>query len=309
MKHLAFFLFCLSIASCTSAGKKTGSDSAVPAKYQKAFKTALNDLENEQYESAIKGFKNIAQKEEQGFLHLSALFNVGSAYQKLKKCNDAQKVFSEISEKSKEDSIFKVQSLMQLHYAHECLGEPEKALNALKLAVKKEDQLNETSRLVEVPARLSILYAQMKQDSQSLVFRDKAFEGIKKIKSPIKDKRIVAQTAAKLFFIMGQSLVHPDSIKMNQYLLALPHYQIYLIQSYLLEDPLWSPQAKKELKSLYEKLWLAYKKLPKNKKMRHKNQIIKVIGDFQKIAKSSHSPKLNKFLSVSINPFVHKFEL
>lgn len=292
--------------SCTSTRKQP---QFIPAQYKKAFQVAMNDLESGRYNEAIEGFENITQQQQEGFIYYSALFNIGSAYQKLKQCEKSKEIFSLIAEKIDDYSIFKAQSLLQLHYAYECLGETERALSALKSADKRKDKLNETSQLVEIPSRFSILYAQLENNNQSLFFRDKAFDGIKKIKFPIKDKAILDQVVAKLFYIMGHSLVRASSIKMKQYLLAFSHHQIYLIQSYLLNDLFWSPKAEQELSQLYEKLWLAYKKLSNKDQVKHKNQIIKILSDFQKIAQESHSPKLNKLLSSITDKAVDRFKL
>ena len=297
------------LASCMSPQKSRLSDKkALAGRQQKHFENALSDMEGGRFKSSIKGFEKIIAETENEFLHQSARFNIASIHQQTGECKKSIKILNPLIDSIKKKSIFKAQALIQLHYAYECLGETKKALDTLETADKNKDKLAEVSRLVEIPGRLSILYAQVKQDNQNLIFRDRALDGIQTIKMPIKDNKMIDQTAARLFYIMGRSFVKPEFLKIAPYLLALPHRQMYLIQSYLSESRSQGP-AEEELNLLYEKLWLAYKKLPENKKNLYKNDIIKALSDFQKIARESHSPKLTAFVSKLSNKAVRRFRL
>ena len=297
MKKTLLLIFLLFLTSCFSAEKKLQNQFSIPPKYKQEFKSALDSLESGRYQLAIEGFESVARKQKTGHLKWSALFNAGSAYLHLGKCQKSKSVLSELVQQVDDDYKFKPQILLQLHYSYECLSEPRKALAVLKDVDKRRALLGDEVRLVEIPARFSILYVQIKNDNQALHFQNLALKGLKTIKSSIKDTDVLARTAAKLFHIMGRSRVHEKHLKIREYLLALPYHQIYLTQSFLLSDSVWAPQSKAELKNLYSKLWPAYKKLPANQKKTYKNKIIQSINNFQKIARDSHSKELENLLS------------
>lgn len=283
--------------ACSSADKKSKQALSIPPQYQKEFKSALNNLESGRYQLAVEGFTALAKKQKTGHLRWSSLFNAGSAYLKLKQCHKSKAVLSGLVREVDDNYNFKPQILLQLHYSYECLNEPRKALAVLKDVDKRKSVLSEETQLVEIPARFSILYAQIKNNSQALFFQNLALKGLQTIKSSIKDEVTLKRTASKLFYIMGHSRVHEQHIKMHEYLMALPYHQIYLTQSFLLSDSVWSPQSKEELKSLYSKLWPSYRQLPVSQKKLYKNKIIQSINNFQKIAHDSHSKELEKLLS------------
>ena len=297
MKKILVLIFLLFTVSCSSTGKKMRQTTAVSPQYKRDFKSALDYLETGRYRQAAEGFTNLAKKQKSGHLKWSALFNAASAYLKLGQCRQSQTVLSDLVQQVDDDYNFKAQILLQLHYSYECLSEPHKALAVLKNADKRKSSLSEEARLVEIPARFSILYAQIKNKSQALFFQNLALEGMKTVKSAIKDEILLKRTASKLFYVMGHSRVNKQHIKIHEYLLALPYHQIYLTQSFLLSDSVWSLQSKKELKSLYSKIWPAYKKLPSRQKKMYKSKIIQSINNFQKVARDSRSKELESLLS------------
>ena len=297
MKNIFLIIIFLLFNGCSSVDKKSQQSVSIPLQYQKEFRSALNSLERGRYQLAIEGFTALAEKQKTGHLRWSSLFNVGSAYLKLKQCERSKKVLSSLITEVDDNYNFKPQILLQLHYSYECLSEPHKALAVLKDVDKRKSNLSEEAQLVEIPARFSILYAQIKNKSQALFFQNLALKGLQTIKSSIKDEVTLKRTASKLFYIMGHSKVHEQNINIHEYLMALPYHQIYLTQSFLLSDSVWSPQSKEELKGLYSKLWPAYRKLSASQKKIYKNKIIKSINNFQKIAHDSHSTELERLLS------------
>lgn len=297
MKKILLLVFLLFLSSCSSADKKAQKQLSVSPRLKREFKVAMDNLERGRYQLAIEGFESIAKKQKTGHLKWSSLFNAGSAYLKLKKCQKSKTVLSDLAKQVDDKYNFKPQVLLQLHYSYECLNEPRKALAVLKTVDKNRYPLMEEVKLVEIPARFSILYAQIKNSNQALFFQNLALKGLQTIKSSIKDEVILKNTASKLFYIMGHSRVHEQHIKIHEYLLALPYHQIYLTQSFLLSDPIWSSQSKEELTGLYSKLWPAYKRLPEKQKKLYKGKIIQSINNFQKIARDSHSKELESLLS------------
>ena len=297
MKNILLLIFLMSLSACSSVDKSSQKAMSIPPKYKREFKSALDNMESGRYQLAVKGFEAIAKKQKTGHLRWSSLFNAGSAYLKLKKCHKSRAVLSKLAKEVDDDYNFKTQILLQLHYSYECLNEPRKALAVLKDVDKRKSSLSEEVKLVEIPARFSILYAQIKNNNQALFFQNLALNGLQTVKSSIKDEVTLKRIASKLFYIMGHSRVHEQHIKIHEYLMALPYHQIYLTQSFLLADSVWSPQSKEELRNLYSKLWPAYKKLPANQKKLYKSKIIQSINNFQKIAHDSHSKELEDLLS------------
>ena len=297
MKKTLLSIFLLFFNSCSSADKRPQNQFSAPPKYKKEFQSALDNLESGRHRLAIEGFESVARKQKTGHLKWSALFNAGSAYLRLGQCDKSKSVLSNLAKQVDDDYNFKPQILLRLHYSYDCLSDPHKALAVLKEADKRRSVLADEVKLVEIPARFSILYAQTGDDSQALRWQNLALQGLKTVKSSIKDGAVLTRTAAKLFYIMGRPYTHHQHLKIHEYLLALPYHQIYLTQSFLLSDAVWTSQSQKELENLYSKLWPAYKKLPANQKKTYKNKIIQSISNFQKIAHDSHSKELEDLLS------------
>ena len=308
MKKTFLLIFLLIAVSCSSIEQKPQKTLSVSPQYKREYKSALENMESGRYQLAVEGFTALAEKQKNGPSKWSALFNVGSAYLKMRKCRQSKKVLSDLVKQVDDDYNFKGRIFLQLHYAYECLSESRKALVELKNADKKKSTLSEEVSRVEIPARFSILYAQLKANSQALFFQNLALKGLHTIKSAIKDEATLKRTASKLFYIMGHSQVHEEHIKINEYLLALPYHQIYLTQSFLLSDPVWSAESKKELKKLYNKLWPAYKKLSDNQKKIYRGKIIQSINNFQKIARDSRSQELEDLLSSIVSKALTKMK-
>ena len=309
MKSFFILFYSLFLFACTSINKKNNPQfSNISPEIKKKFQDSIRLMERGRYKNAIQGFRAVTEKHPRGLLNWSARFNIASSYQKMKNCKKSKEIFSLLTDDI-EDSAFKTQALLQLHYSYECLGNLEMSLLVLKDVEKKDRNLDESSRLVEIPARFSILYAQMQNEKKSLFYANKAFEGIELVKAPIKDTAIAEKTASKLFYFMGRSLVKGSVLNLEHYLPAFPHHQIYLVQSYLLNDPLWSPQAEKELKHLYDKLWSAYKKTSEKKKPIYKHKVIQNITKFQTLVRDSSSPSLNKLSASIIKKAARQFQL
>ena len=147
---------------------------------------------------------------------------------------------------------------------------------------------------MEIPSRYSILYTQLNKKNESFNYQNKAFNGIKKIKSRIKDDRLLNEKGAQLFYLMGRSSSHPKYLQIKFYLNALPLHQIYLVQAMTLSHSTWSQMAQEELYSLYSNLWKAYEKLSKNQKLLHQNKIMGFFERFTKILKRKHQLQTQK---------------
>ena len=304
-KYIFTVLSVLCFVSCKTT---TNAISDLSAQHQMEFKTALEHLEGERYSLAISQFESLAEKIKKGDVHWSAMYNVGSAYEKLNRCKKAEKIFSELAKNNNGNKVFEAQALLRLSYVNDCLGQPQRALIILKDAESRQKYLTETAKYVEIPARFSILYAQLDNKTQAMQFQNIALSGIQTLKAPIKDEKLVNQTVAKLFYIMGQVKSHGPLIQIHQYLSAFPYYQMYLVQSYLLADPRWSPLAKKELASLYQKLWLTYQKLSKKQKQTYQNDIFKQLRDLHTLALESESKELKAFQTFIFNKYHIKFK-
>ena len=309
MKSFFLLFYSLFVFACTSINKKNNQQfSNTPPEVKKKFQDSIRLMESGRYKNAIQGFSAIIKNNKKGLLNWSARFNIASSYQKMKNCEKSKEIFSKLAGDI-DDSAFKTQALLQLHYAYECLGDLEMSLLVLKDVEKKDRNLSESSRLVEIPARFSILYAQTQNEKKSLFYANKAFEGIEFVKAPIKDSTIASKMASKLFYFMGRSLVTGASLNLKHYLLAFSHHQIYLVQSYLLSDPLWSPQAEKELGRLYDKLLPAYQKSAAKKKLLYKHKVIQNITKLQTLARDSSSIPLNKLSASIIKKTARQFQL
>ena len=299
IKITLVYFIALWMISCSTLSKRASEEEQlVSKKYSNEFKKALAFMEDQRFSLAIKGFQSIlSQKIPSGPFKWSILFNIGSSYLLNKDCLDAKKTLQDLAYQTNNKYKFRGQVLLQLHYTHECLGETHQALAVLGSIEEENSQLSERVRQIEIPARYSILHASLGNRKQAFIYQDKALEGLKKIKQPIRDKKIVNELAAQSFYIMGRSFAHPSHVKLNHLLNALPYHQIYLSQSFLISEPIWTSLARKEINKLHEIVFTAYKKIPFNKKSLYKGSMMKTLNNFQKIANESQNTELKKILS------------
>ena len=307
-----FIVILLLFVSCSSLqSDKTAPTDLVSAspKHKKEFENALNDLENKRYESAGRKFKALAKKHSSGPIYRSALFNAASAFEKLKKCQKSESILSHLLDTVKKEPAFSARVLLRLSYSYECLGQIHQALSALKSLEENKQYLPLSTREVEIPARFSLLYAGLGDEKKALSHQNMALSGLKTVKTPIRDPVLLNQTAGKLFYIMGRSMTRTDRLQLKHYLKALPYQQIYLAQSIILSDPVWSVKSARELSQLYRKLWQVYKKKSVNEKLRHKNKISKALSKLQQISKESEHTKLKKIINVIVSKSIKQFNL
>ena len=296
MKIILICFISLWMLACSTVSKTASSsqDRRISIQYSTTFRRALNALESQQFSLAVQGFKSILKDDiPSGPFKWSVLFNLGSSYLSNKKCPQAKTTFQDLLSQTNSKYKFRGASLFQLHYTHECLGEIHQALSVLESAEKQDPSRQQ----VEVPSRYSILYSFLKNKRKALMYQSRALTGLKIIKRPIKDKSILDKVAAKNFYIMGRSFSIPQHMNLDQFLNALPYHQIYLTQAILIPDPTWAPIAEKEMIDIYKKTFSSYKKIPFNKKSLYKSRLMKAINQLSKIARQSHSKRLQKISS------------
>ena len=305
MNYVKTTLLCsltLCLISCSTASKEASEkDHNAAQKYNSEFKKSLTFMENGQFSDAIQSFQSILDQQiPPGPFKWSVLFNIGSSYLRSEKCLSAKKTLQDLASQTNSKYKFRGQVLLQLHYTHECLGETHQALAVLANVEKESSGLSEKIRWIEIPSRYSILNASIGNKKQALFYQNKALEGLKKLKQPIRDKNILNQMASLNFYIMGRSFAHPSHIQTERLLNALPYHQLYLVQSFLVADSTWAPIVKKEIHKLYQTVFASYKKVPFNKKSLYKGPLMKSLNTFQKIANESQNKELKKISSLII---------
>ena len=305
MKIILIYFISLWMIACSTASKRASQeDQRASIKYRSEFQKSLRSMEEQQFALAIQGFQSILKNDiPKGPFKWSVLFNLGSSYLLNKKCVQSKDVLQSLVSQTNSKYKFRGPTLLQLHYAHECLGEIRQALAVLANAEKESS----SHQQIEIPSRYSILHAFLNDRKKALMYQSKSLRGLKMLKQPIKDRRILNKIVAKNFYIMGRSFIIPQHMKLDQFLNALPYHQIYLTQAFLISDPTWTPIAKKEIEDLYEKTFSSYKKIPFNKKSLYKGRLMKAINSLNKIAAESHNKKLKK-IALKIIQKSHKIK-
>ncbi len=299
MKIILIYFITLWMLACSTAAKKASREDRIASiKYNSEFQKALSFMEDQQFDLATQGFQSILDERiPEGSFKWSILFNIGVSYLLNKDCPKAKKNLQDLASQTNPQYKFRGQILLQLHYAHECLGETHQALAVLNNTKKERPQFSEEEQWIEIPSRYSILHASLGNKKKALMYQNKALQGLKKLKQPIKNKKVLNKMAAKNFYIMGRSFVQASYINLDHFLNALPYHQIYLAQSFLISESTWTDLARKEINELYKKVFIAYNKIPFNKKSLYKSHLMKALNDFRKIANESHNRDLKKTLS------------
>ena len=92
---------------------------------------------------------------------------------------------------------------------------------------------------------------------------------------------------------MGRSYVQKKYIQPETFFNVFSYHQIYLLQSLLLKDKLWSHLSKKELQTLFDKLLFALSQT-KNKG-KYKKSLLKSLNTAKILIQKEQSIKLKNF--------------
>ena len=292
--YLLFLSF--SLFSCFSPAKKTVSFSSLQ---REKINHALKLAKNRDFLPAGRLYDELALSLKDPSSRIFMLFNAGSAYKEAGQCKKALSRYRKLLDLSLKKPDFKARGLFEISSAYECLGDSELALISLKDVKSIQGSLPWELRQMALPARLAIAYARLKEMSPAKNQHSMALTKSLQAGKMFSSEKALNEKMSRMFYIMGRSY-DPKSLlnktdSAGGFLRAFPYYQTYLLQSLLLENKDWSPLAKKELESLFDKLAFALSSIRKKDIAQYKQDLVQAINSAQALIKKEKSKRWQKF--------------
>ena len=134
-------------------------------------------------------------------------------------------------------------------------GDFRKSIAAAMDSLKLNQLLSEEISLVEIPARLSLSYLFLKQDSESQYYFKITEQGISKIRQKqLFNKNNFKYNISQLLYKIGQ-LPENNQLDLSQKLVLASQQHLFLIEAMETNDPIWSVKAYDELVQQTNSIW------------------------------------------------------
>ena len=260
MKVLITIILALTFSACTSPKKRSRSDVKVEMKSNelnatKEFEVGMKLMDEMRYADAAATFDRLLVQKPASEIDLVILFNSGSAYEGMGKCQEASDRYRKVIRSS--SGKFKGiegQALFRLSLAYECMGQDTKAVTSLLDTLRRAKDLPPEIMKAEIPARIAAAYARLGNRNKALEYFDLAGKGLKQL---ISDRTRNKVPLARTIYLMGQLSQSQRDMKMDPiaYAQSLFIQQPYLLQAMEIGHPEWSPKAAEDLVTAYDNIW------------------------------------------------------
>ena len=199
-------------------------------------------------------------------------------------------------------------SLYRSHFNYEKLGQEAQVIAVLKEAQSLSQDLPREIALVEIPSKLSMIYAKMNQPADSEIYLKQTEQGLRQLLTQEKPSN---EWLARVYVQMGtvnMSQTHPENLE--SYLNGQKAVQRYLLQALNFNDPIWSDRAAKNIVQNYNSFWTQIQSYDKIQATDSYDQVAIVREQFQ--LTTLFSKMLNEALMLKpldeqrMNPFQSK---
>lgn len=260
MKKISWIVFLLSVLVGCSSGPRNADETEQLTRdelAQKTFDKGLRALEKREYAEAAKIFDKMLVNQPATEFDVIVLYNSGSAYEGLGRCEEAVTRFRKAVDSSRRKfKRVESQSLYKLSLMYECLNQDTKTIASLLEARKRGTVLTYEIRHAEIPARLASAYARIGNRKKALEYFTVASKALKTIVAK-QDGHKQSETLGRTLYFMGQ--LSPSQrearVPTNTYLQGLSIQQPHLLQAIELGHPVWSKRALADLSLAYDNLW------------------------------------------------------
>ncbi len=287
----------------------------------KKYEDGIQLLDREDYKSAALHFESLISQYPTTPLSMGILFNLASAYEGLDNCKKAGRNFRKIVRTANEENYrIQAQALVRLSYAYECLNADKKVITSLVDAKGKEQYLRKATALAEIPARLGSAYGRIGKLELSKKLFSQADQGL----YSLRDKTLTAtkqrDQLARAMFFMGRYWFRGFHIKNHSNIVkTFENAQKYLLKAVELDSPTWSPNAAKNLVTVYDFFWSYLQQIHKDPRVGKYEVSPKEINSFAVLTLQSlntlkamkfpekNPPPIVRSLMMSIDGFEKKF--
>ena len=288
------FLFFMSFSACRSLQTEPQLADLAPEHIKKVEQAYVHMKENNFLKSA-RIYDELSQLLKGKSVESMMLFNAGSSYRMLKDCQKSISRYRSMIEKSVNQLPLKSRGLLEMSYSYECLGDIKASFLALKDAGDLRVYLPVDHNQIVYPARLSIAYAWFGKKEKAENYKSFALTGVLQSKTRYTSEETMKNVLSELFFTMGRSYTLKDNLKLSFFVPAFSYHQLYLLQSLFLDHSKWSKKAKKELVSLFDRLYLLLYPLKMKERLKYKKELARAFQDGRKVVGAEKSSTWNLF--------------
>lgn len=154
----------------------------------------------------------------------------------------------------------------RMSFAYEALGDDQKTVASLLDAKSLGSALPKAVVWAEVPARLASVYSRLGREKEAIQYLNEAEKGIAKLREEQSVTSLRKDWLAKTYVQMGTASTNQLSVdNFESFVNGQKLVQVYLLKAMELDDPVWSPQALKQLKATYQDLYVQVEAVRENR--------------------------------------------
>lgn len=266
-QSLIFLLiFSINLTACQSL-KDVFQQSDYDRIQQQAFKEKqeLDSVEKlfyqKKYLTAEKSYSEFLKNYPQSQYRIVALGGLAQsleAQQSLEKLTKAESVYTEVQELSIAQNNLEAwaNSSYQLSLIQESKGETMKALTSLKSLELRENQLPEVVGMLQVPARMAMIYFKLNEKKLGEDYRLKAQKNLDLLIRS-RETSLNSSWLARIYFEIGYMRSEDlNSISdLEAKIKLLRSAQVYLLRALDCDDPYWQERSQDSLTQNYRQIW------------------------------------------------------
>ena len=234
----------------------------LPQQAPLAYRQAIATLDRGEYMPAAEALTKFLADQPTTPWTLSAMFNLGRAYEGLQQWPEAEYRYRNVAEISSDRPRLQGLALLRRAIALEALGEEGLVLATLKDAEARSAQLPREVAEAELPARLAAAYASAGNFQDADRYFSKSEKALARLRTDL-GKNMRPDWLPRILYSMGHRPQSPVVwSRFEEHLRPLERSQIHLLQAAEYGVEPWASLAAEELMSAYQSLRQSIDGLP-----------------------------------------------
>ena len=258
MKFCLALAVALSLLGCSSFQVRSEEGALQNQKLieERELQTADGLIAQGQFSEAQKLFKEFQERYPQSIYFQASRLGEAQALQGQAKWIEAVAIERDVYLKTKNlQPDIAALAQYRMSFAYEALGDEQKTVASLLDAKNLANALPKEVAWAEIPARLASVYSRLGREKEAVQYLNEAEKGIAKIRQEEVTTPLRKGWLAKTYVQMGTASTNQLSVdNFESFVNGQKLVQVYLIKAMELNDPVWSPQALKQLKGTYQDL-------------------------------------------------------
>lgn len=282
---LLLFCSCASIMKQAQAVKKVlvFADLGTPSSEPEALELQPWLEANEKGKNtpeALVAFREFQEKHPQSIYLQTARFGEAWALELSDLPSESLEVYKSVMEASsgRLPQLY-ARALYRSHFNYEKLGQDVQVIAVLTECQRVSNDLPLEIALVEIPSKLSMIYAKMNQPSDSEKYLRQTEQGLRQL---LTQEKPTNEWLARVYVQMGTvNVTQAQPENLESYLSGQKAVQRYLLQALNFNDPMWSDKAAGHIVQNYNLFWNQIQSYDKIKATDSYDQVAIVREQFQ----------------------------